>query len=149
MRLHRRSTNLPWTYQYYASLPFKKPSRRSRNPKPKKTSKAKYHHVRVAMPHLFKDIRTITFGKGIKARVGFRPNKHGTPRTLRRSEIQSLLFDATLWSFSEAKAWAKKKGYKVLKLGTEAASVPKLPKKNWKRLPFSDADAHYFLGYRD
>lgn len=112
MRL-RNPASLPWTYAYYASLPFKKPSRRSRNPKPRK-SKARFHHVRVAMPHLFKDIRTITFGKGIKARVGFR-----SPRA--KSTVQSLMFDATIWTFSDAKKWAKKKGYKILKTGTIAA----------------------------
>lgn len=124
-----RLTNLPWTYQYYASLPIRHPNgRKSKSSKRRLSAKSnpkKYHHIRVAAPYLFKDIRTITFGKGIKARVGFRKGASKSGPRKGKSEIQSLLFTAELWSFSEAKTWARSHGYKILKRGTEAADTKK------------------------
>lgn len=66
-----------------------------------------YHHVRVSDPDAYQRIRTVTFGKGIKARIGFNKGEG--------SKAVSLLFPKGKYSHAEAKAWAKKHAYKIVK----------------------------------
>lgn len=68
------------------------------------SAKGKYHHVRMAEPNEFKAIRTKTLSakKGIKARVGI--FKGRGPRG-GRSEIQSYLFDAAIYTPQDVVRW--------------------------------------------
>lgn len=66
-----------------------------------------YQHVRVNDPKEFKRIRTVTFGKGIKARIGFKKGES--------SKVVSVLFPKDKYSIDQAKEWAKKHAYKIVK----------------------------------
>ena len=74
--------------------------KRKRNPR-------KYHHIRLRDPGRFGRIRTITFGKGVKARIGF-PKGARKKKGKGSSKVITLLFDADKYTMPEAKKWVKK-----------------------------------------
>ena len=63
-----------------------------------KNPDADFIHIRQENPKQYDRYTTQTFGKGIKARLGWNGNK---------SEAQVIMFDKKNWTVSEAKAWIK------------------------------------------
>lgn len=92
----------------------------------------KLQHVKTGRVTKNDRVRTITFGKGIKARIAY--PKYSRTRQKRakpgkgKGRIVSLLFDPIHYSLTEAKRWAKSHGYRVLgsaKAGTTEARKKK------------------------
>ena len=104
---------------------------RRRNPKT-------LHHVSTGAyrPGSGQRIRTITFGKGIKARIaypkGSRKSKKRAKRGKGKGVIITLLFDPSRYTLEEAKEWARDHGYRVKK--TAAAGTTKPRKKTKKHV---------------
>lgn len=75
----------------------------------------KYHHITVGKTG--GRIRTINFGKSIKARVSY---PQGSKKPVRRAKrgkgkghVVTLLFSPNKFTLASAKIWAKKHGYRV------------------------------------
>lgn len=66
---------------------------------------ANYIRIRVASPKKFIRFRIKSFGKGIKAVIGFM--KEGG------SQAQSFLFSRKQWTLAKAKEWIKKHKYSI------------------------------------
>ena len=66
---------------------------------------ANFIRIRVASPKKFIRFRIKSFGKGIKAVIGFM-KKGG-------SQVQSLLFSRKMWTLARAKKWVKSHNYTV------------------------------------
>jgi len=97
----------------------------------------KYHHITVGSGTGEK-IRTIPFGRYIKARIAYpkssRPGKKRAKRGKGKGHIISLLFSPEKFTMAEAKAWAKKHGYSIK--GTAKAGTTtkrKIKRKTIKR----------------
>ena len=94
----------------------------------------KYHHVTVGSGTGEK-IRTIPFGRHIKARIAYpqnsKPGKKRAKRGKGKGHIISLLFSPEKFTLAEAKTWAKKHGYSVK--GTAKAGTT--TKRKVKRKP--------------
>lgn len=66
---------------------------------------ANFIRIRVASPKKFIRFRVKSFGKGIKAVIGFM-KKGG-------SQVQSLLFSRKMWTLARAKKWVKDHNYTI------------------------------------
>lgn len=66
---------------------------------------ANFIRIRVASPKKFIRFRVKSFGKGIKAVIGFM-KKGG-------SKVQSLLFSRKMWTLAKAKKWVKEHNYTI------------------------------------
>jgi len=90
----------------------------------------KYHHVKVGSA-AGERVRTIPFGRNIKARIAYPKGSSRGKRAKRgkgKGHIISLLFSPLVFTLGEAKAWARSHGYSVkstAKAGTTTKRVPK------------------------
>jgi hypothetical protein len=104
--------------------------RRRKNPKT-------LHHVSTGAYKAGQKVRTITFGKGIKARIaypkGSRQPKTRAKRGKGKGVITTLLFDPSRYTLAEAKKWAKDHGYPVSETAAAGTTKPRKKKKTAKK----------------
>lgn len=85
----------------------------------------KFHHVTVGKAN--GRIRTINFGKSIKAIIsypkGSKKLKRRTKRGKGKSHIVTLLFSPTKFTLAQAKAWTKKHNYKIKRTAKAGTTI--------------------------
>lgn len=86
----------------------------------------KYHHVTVGRSN--GRVRTIPFGRSIKARISYPASSRYKGKRAKRGKgkghVVSLLFDPRRFTLAQAKAWARSHGYSV-KDSAKAGTVKK------------------------
>jgi hypothetical protein len=96
-----------------------------------------YHHVTVGKIKKDDRVRTISFGSSIKAIIAFpkgaRKGKTRAKKGSGKSRVISLRFSPSRYTMAQARAWAKKHGYRVIGTAKAGTTVSRKPKRRAKK----------------